>query len=109
MRISTAQNILKVFGYLAVLISNLKKSVSQNKKEGKRSSFKFGSKWQFLYFKPFLSAMFVTIATVKVKLMSDFYTWVVLRMNQSEENGEKQLSDFGSRGGQISPLMHIAV
>ena len=28
-------------------------------------------------------------------------------MNQSEEIGEKQLSVFGFRGGQISALMHI--
>ena len=28
-------------------------------------------------------------------------------MNQSEETGEKKLSYFGSRGGQISPLMHV--
>ena len=28
-------------------------------------------------------------------------------MKQSEEIGEKQFSDLGSRGGQISPLMHV--
>ena len=27
----------------------------------------------------------------------------------SEEMGEKQLTVFGSRGGQISPLMHVAL
>ena len=40
--------------------------------------------------------------------MPEFYTWVILLINQSEDIGEKQLSDFGSRGGQISPLMHVA-
>ena len=40
--------------------------------------------------------------------MSDFYTWVILN-NQSEEIGQKQLSVLGSRGGQISPLMQVAL
>ena len=31
------------------------------------TSLKFGPKWQFLYFKPILAAIFVTIATVKVE------------------------------------------
>ena len=31
----------------------------------------------------------------------------ILLVNQSEEIGEKQLSDFGSKGGLISPLMYI--
>ena len=39
--------------------------------------------------------------------MPEYYTWVNYSINQSEEIGEKQLSDFGSRGGQISPLRHI--
>ena len=39
--------------------------------------------------------------------MPEFYTWVILLKNESEEIGEKQLSVFGSRGGQISPLMHV--
>ena len=39
--------------------------------------------------------------------MPEFYTGVILLINQSLEIGEKQLSDFGYRGGQISPLMHI--
>ena len=41
--------------------------------------------------------------------MPDFYTCFILLINQSEEIGEKQLSVFGSRGGQISPLMHVAL
>ena len=39
--------------------------------------------------------------------MPEFYTWAILLINQQDEIGEKQLSVFGSRGGQNSPLMHI--
>ena len=39
--------------------------------------------------------------------MQNFYTSVILLINQSNEIGEKQVSVFGSRGGQISPLMHV--
>ena len=39
--------------------------------------------------------------------MPDFYTSVVLLINQSEEIDEKKVSDFDSRGDQ-SPLMHVA-
>ena len=49
---------------------------------------------------------------VKVKQMQNFHTWVIFLINQSEESeeiGEKQHSVFGSRGGQISPLMHVAL
>ena len=37
--------------------------------------------------------------------MPDFYTRAIVLNNQLEEIGDKQLSDFGSRGGQISPFM----
>ena len=50
-------------------------------------------KWIFLYFKPILVAIFVTIATVK------FCTLAILLTNQLEEIGEKQLSVFYFRGG----------
>ena len=50
---------------------------------------------------------YITRAMVKVNYMPEFYTWVILLMNQSEEIDEKQLSVFSFRGGQISPLMHI--
>ena len=40
--------------------------------------------------------------------MPDFYTWVILLINQSEEIGENQLLVVGSRGDQ-SPLMHVAL
>ena len=39
--------------------------------------------------------------------MPDFDTSVIHLINQLEEIGEKQLSDFGYQGGQISHLMHI--
>ena len=39
--------------------------------------------------------------------MPEFYTWAILLINQSDEIGEKQLSVFGSKGGQNSLLMHI--
>ena len=39
--------------------------------------------------------------------MPDVYIWVIHLINQSEEIGEKQLSVFGSRGDQISPLIHV--
>ena len=39
--------------------------------------------------------------------MPKFYTSVILLINQSKEICEKQFSVFGSKGGQISPLMHI--
>ena len=35
------------------------------------------------------------------------YTWTILLINQLGEIGETQLSVFGSRGGQICPLMHV--
>ena len=39
--------------------------------------------------------------------MPDFYTWAILLINKEDEISEKQLSVFGSRGGQNSPLMHV--
>ena len=39
--------------------------------------------------------------------MPEFYTWAILQINQQDEIGEKQLSIYGSRGGQNSPLMHV--
>ena len=48
---------------------------------------------------PILVAIFVTIATVKVKSTPDFYTWAIVLMNYSEETSEKQLLFFGLIGG----------
>ena len=39
--------------------------------------------------------------------MPELYTWVILLIDQSEEIGEKQLSAFGTRWSQISPLMQV--
>ena len=39
--------------------------------------------------------------------MPEFYTWTILLINQLGELGEEQLSVFGSRGGQICPLMYV--
>ena len=39
--------------------------------------------------------------------MLKLYTTAILLINQSNEIGEKQYSVFGSRGGHISPLMHV--
>ena len=62
MKIITANNILKVFfWYLLVLISKFLKKLVSN-------SLKFGLKWQFLYFKPILLPILVTIATGKSKI-----------------------------------------
>ena len=39
--------------------------------------------------------------------MPEFYTWTIILVNQLDAIGEKQFSVFGSRGGQISPLIHV--
>ena len=38
-------------------------------------------KWSLSYFQPILAAIFVTIATVKIELIPDFYTWAVVLIN----------------------------
>ena len=40
------------------------------------------SKMVNFLFQPIMAAMFVTIATVKVKLIIDFNTWAVVLINQ---------------------------
>ena len=54
-----------------------------------------------------MSAIFVTIATVKFKYIPKFYTSVILPIARSKEIREKQFSVFGSSGGHDSPLMHL--
>ena len=44
-------------------------------------------------------AIFVTIATVKVKLISDIYNWTIVLISLLEENAEKQFLFFSPRGG----------
>ena len=39
--------------------------------------------------------------------MPELYTWAILLITQQDEIGEKQLSGFGTRGGQNSLLMHV--
>ena len=42
---------------------------------------KFAPKWSLSYFQPILAAVFVTIATVKLKSIPDFYTWTIVLIN----------------------------
>ena len=70
-------------------------------------SLKFSPNWQFLDLRSILAVIFVTIATIKLKSVPEFYAGTILIVNQLDEIGEKQLSVFGSRGGKISPLMHV--
>ena len=41
----------------------------------------FALKWSLIYFQPIFSALFVTIAKVKVKLLQDFYTQGIVLIN----------------------------
>ena len=61
---------------------------------------KFAPKWSFSYFKPILAAIFVTMSTVKVKSMPDFYyTLAIVLINKYEETCEEQLLFFDLTGG----------
>ena len=60
---------------------------------------KFAPKWPFSYFQPILEAIFVTIATVKVVSMLDFYTLAIVLINLYEETYEEQLLFFDLIGG----------
>ena len=42
---------------------------------------KFSPKWSLSYFQPILAAVFVTIATVKIESILDFYTWAIFLIN----------------------------
>ena len=53
-------------------------------------------------------AIFVTIATVKVKIIRDFYTLAFVLIYLQEEIDEKQFLYFSLIGGK-SPLMHVAL
>ena len=44
----------------------------------------------------------------KLNKIPDYHIWVIFLTNQLDEIGEKQLSVFSFRGGQISPLIHVA-
>ena len=60
---------------------------------------KFAPKWPFSYFQPILVAIFVTIATVKVESMPDFYTLAIVLINKYKETCEEQLLFFDLIGG----------
>ena len=53
----------------------------------------------FSYFQPILVAIFVTITTVKVESMPDFYTLAIVLINLYEETCEEQLLFFDLVGG----------
>ena len=40
----------------------------------------------YFLFKPILAAIFVTIATVKVKFIPNIYTWDIVLINQCEKS-----------------------
>ena len=60
---------------------------------------KFAPKWPFSYFRSILAAICVTIATVKVKSMPDFYTLAIDLINEYKETCEEQLLFFDLIGG----------
>ena len=68
---------------------------------------KFAPKWSFSYFQSILAAVFVTIATVKVESMLEFYTWAIVLINLKEETSDKQRLFFALIGGQNSLLMQV--
>ena len=43
--------------------------------------FKFIPKWPVYFFQPILTTIFVTKATVKIKLIPDFHTWAIVLIN----------------------------
>ena len=46
---------------------------------------KFAPKWSLSYFQPILAAIFVTIPTVKVKSIPDFYTCAIVLKKTNEK------------------------
>ena len=54
-------------------------------------SLNFIPKWSLCYFQPISKAIFVTIATLKVKLILEFYSCAILLINQCKGIGEKHL------------------
>ena len=64
----------------------------------------FAPKWLFSYFQPILAAIFVTIATVKVEIVRDFYTLIIVLINQKEQISSKLLLYFSLIGGKKKPL-----
>ena len=68
----------------------------------------------FPHVQPILAAIFVFIATVKVKLIPDHCTLAIGLTKQIEEIGERHFLFFGLVGGGVGagqnrPLMHVHV
>ena len=59
----------------------------------------FAPKWPISYFQPILVDFFVTIATVKVESIPEFYTLAITLINYLKEITKKQLLFFGLIGG----------
>ena len=66
-------------------------------------SLEFSPKWQFLYFRSTLAAIFVTIATIDFKYMPEFYTWTIHLINQLDEIDEKHLQFWALEGAKLAP------
>ena len=60
---------------------------------------KFAPKWPISYFKLILAAMFVTLATVKVKSISEFYTLATALISSLKETPESKFYLFDLKGG----------
>ena len=60
---------------------------------------KIAPKWSLSYLQPILAAIFVTIATVKVESIPEFYHLAFALINYKEGTSEKQLLFFGLMGG----------
>ena len=69
---------------------------------------KVAPKWSLTYFHSIFAAIFITIAMIKVKLILDLNTLVIVLINY-EEFGGKRISFFGLIGGRHSLLMHVAI
>ena len=60
---------------------------------------KFAPKWPISYFQLILVAIFVTIATDKVKSIPEFYTSAIALISYLKEITEKQFLFFDLKGG----------
>ena len=66
-------------------------------------------KWPLFYFQPILVVISVTIATVNVKLIPDFYIWAIALINEYMKKLVKINFYFvASQGDQNSPFVHVA-
>ena len=77
---------------------------------------KFAPKWPISYFQLIFVAIFVTIATVKVKIIRDFYTLASVLINLQGEIGKKKqflyfslIGGGGGGGGAKKTFMHVAL